>query len=172
MAARQIALAGAAVLRAAARPVLEVDESVARLLDDLRDTMRGAGGVGLAAPQIGILRRAIVVDDGRGAWELVNPAIAAQSGESVARESCLSLPGRRFWVRRFAEVFVTGRDRRGRPVEREARGLLARRLQHEIDHLNGVLLSDRAETERPECGEEMEPWNGRACSLWVLPLLP
>lgn len=143
MGARAIKCLGAAVLRRPARPVSQFDAALSALLDDLTATMQAAEGVGLAANQIGILRRAIVVLGDEGVVELVNPVLQESSGERVGVERCLSLPGRRLWIRRAARVVVTGQDRFGQMVRIEAVDRLARCLQHEMDHLDGRLIVDR-----------------------------
>lgn len=112
-------------------------------LRDMAETMYKENGVGLAAPQIGIKRRMVVVDVGDGLMEFINPDIVRAEGESLDVEGCLSVPGRRGKVLRAEKITVRAQDRAGRPFEMEADGLLARCLQHEIDHLNGVLYVDK-----------------------------
>jgi methionyl-tRNA formyltransferase len=132
------------VLRKVAKPVRKVNRQVRELLDDMLATMRRARGVGLAAPQVGISRRVVVVDVGEGPIELVNPEIVHAEGSETAVEGCLSVPGLVGEVPRYRKVTVSGLNRYGRRIWVEAEGLLARALQHEIDHLNGVLFLDRA----------------------------
>jgi peptide deformylase len=137
---------GAPILRSKAAPVRTFDESLARLADDLHETMDAAPGVGLAAPQVGKLVRLVVFRAGeegeRGT--LVNPEIAWSSDEKVElEEGCLSIPGQYFPVSRPAAVRVRAQELAGGAVEREVDGLLARIFQHEIDHLDGVLFIDR-----------------------------
>lgn len=132
------------VLRKVAKPVRRVNRQVRDLLDDMLEAMRRARGVGLAAPQLGISRRVIVVDVGDGPVELINPEIVHVEGSETAVEGCLSVPGLVGDVPRYRKVRVSGLNRHGRQVWVEAEGLLARALQHEIDHLNGVLFLDRA----------------------------
>ncbi|MCL6446960.1 MAG: peptide deformylase [Armatimonadetes bacterium] len=132
------------VLREKAKPIAKINESVHKLLDDLRDTMYSNKGVGLAAPQIGVLKRAIVVDAGEGLIELVNPEILEASGKETDLEGCLSIPGVLGEVERAAGVVVQGLDREGREIKVQANGFCARALQHEIDHLDGILFIDRA----------------------------
>lgn len=132
------------VLREKAKPIAKINESVHKLLDDLRDTMYSNKGVGLAAPQIGVLKRAIVVDAGEGLIELINPEILEASGKEADLEGCLSIPGVLGEVERAASVVVQGLDREGREIEVQANGFCARALQHEIDHLDGILFIDRA----------------------------
>jgi len=132
------------ILREMARPVKSVTPQVIRLLDDLIETMRHADGVGLAAPQVGISRRLAVVDVGDGLVDLINPEILEATGEEVGVEGCLSIPGVYGEVRRAARVRVRTWTRTGESVEFEAEGLKARAIQHEIDHLDGILFIDRA----------------------------
>lgn len=136
----------AEVLRRRAEPVGRVTRSIAALIDDMLATMYDAQGVGLAAPQIGVSRRVIVVDIGDGPLALVNPEVVRRSAETeTAFEGCLSIPDLIGEVPRAQSIYVTGLDRRGRKVWVEAEGYLARAIQHEIDHLDGILFLDRAE---------------------------
>lgn len=135
----------AAVLRRRARPVGKVTADVKRLIDLMLVTLRAANGLGLAAPQVGEGRRVLVADvDGR-IIVLIDPVIDAREGEEIATEACLSIPGVIGPVRRSTSVTVRGKNRRGRGVTLHAEGLLARVLQHEIDHLDGILFLDRVE---------------------------
>ncbi|MBI4409390.1 MAG: peptide deformylase [Gemmatimonadetes bacterium] len=147
MAALQIRLLGDPALRRKAQPVTAVDDEIRRLMDDLLETMYAADGVGLAAPQVGVSGRVFVVDLRDPAvppFGLVNPVVLEQSQETDrGEEGCLSIPGLREIVERPARVVVEGLDREGLPRRIEADGLLARVLQHEIDHLDGVLFIDR-----------------------------
>lgn len=136
---------GDPVLRRKARPVRNVNRAIRDLLDRMLATMYAADGVGLAAPQVGVSKRVIVVDVGAGPVELVNPEITYSEGEELGTEGCLSVPGKAGEVKRAARVRVTGLDRDGRRVWHDADGLFARALQHEVDHLDGVLFIDRAE---------------------------
>ena len=131
------------ILRKHARRVDKFDKRLSVLLDDMADTMYEADGVGLAAPQVGILKRCVVIDVGEGLIELVNPEILWAEGEVVDVEGCLSVPGRRCTVARPEKVRVHAQDRRGRHIEVEGEGLLARCLCHELDHLDGVLYVDK-----------------------------
>lgn len=131
------------ILRKHARQVVKFDRRLAVLLDDMADTMYEADGVGLAAPQVGVLKRAVVIDVGEGLIELVNPQIVWQEGEVVGAEGCLSVPGRRGTVARPEKVRVAAQDRKGNAVEVEGEGLLAVCLCHEIDHLDGILYVDK-----------------------------
>ena len=149
MALREIRIMGDKVLRERARPVETVTEETHRLVRDMFDTMYDAGGIGLAAPQVGVSQRVLVVDvaEEEGVQHrhaLVNP-VAAERGGTIEKavEGCLSIPGIEELVPRPARVVVEGSDTEGAPVRIEADGLLARALQHEIDHLDGVLFLDR-----------------------------
>lgn len=135
------------VLHKVAKEVTKITPNVQKILTDMADTMYDAEGVGLAAPQIGILKRIIVVDvgDEHGLIELINPEIMSKEGEQFGPEGCLSIPGYRGDVRRAMTVTVKGLDRNGKEVTYTGSELLARAFQHEIDHLNGVLYTDVAE---------------------------
>jgi len=145
MAIYQIVKKGDEVLRQKAKEVKEVNDSIRRLLDNMRDTMYDANGAGLAAPQIGISKRVIVVDPGDELLELVNPEIISGEGEETDLEGCLSIPGYTGEVTRMFKVTVKALDRQGQKVELTREGLAARALQHEIDHLDGILFIDKAE---------------------------
>jgi len=143
---RRIRLLGDPVLREVAEPVDRVDEEVRVLIDDLMDTMYEADGIGLAATQVGVPIRVLVYEvrepeDVRGA--LINPRIVETSGRQKEEEGCLSIPDLREIVQRAGRVVVEGLDADGEKVRIEAEGLLSRCLQHEIDHLDGVLFIDR-----------------------------
>lgn len=160
MALRIIVLEPDEVLHQVAKEVKKITPNVQKLLTDMAETMYKAEGVGLAAPQIGILKRVIVVDvgDEHGLIELINPEIVSKEGEQFGPEGCLSIPGYRGDVRRAQTVTVKGLDRDGNEVTYTGSDLLARAFQHEIDHLNGVLYTDIAERVyeiTPE-GEEKE----------------
>ncbi|TBL78334.1 peptide deformylase [Paenibacillus thalictri] len=135
------------VLREKAKPVTKLNASIHKLLKDMADTMYDAQGVGLAAPQIGILKRVIVMDvgDEHGLIEMINPEVVSQEGEQFGPEGCLSIPGMSGDVRRAAKVTAKGLDRDGNEIVIEGTELLARCILHEIDHLNGVLFTDLAE---------------------------
>jgi peptide deformylase len=137
-----------AVLRQKAKRVREIDSSIQRLIDDMLDTMRHVSGVGLAAPQVGVPLRVIVIqlDEDQEPLILINPEVVKRSGERVVEEGCLSIPGYRGEVKRSLSVTVKGRDRRGKEVRVKATDLLAQALEHELDHLNGVLYVDRLES--------------------------
>ena len=143
MAIRNIVKDGDPVLRKICRSVISFDEKLATLIDDMLDTMYEANGVGLAAPQVGILRRICVIDVGEGPIELVNPAIISTEGEQIGDEGCLSIPGQSGLVKRPMKVTVKAQDRNGKTFEISGEGLLARAFCHEIDHLNGILYKDK-----------------------------
>lgn len=146
MAVLPIRTFGDPALRQRAREVEKVSRAHRQLIKDMVETMREAPGVGLAGPQIGVLERVFVyeVEDDLGA--LFNPRLVERSDEKVSEEEgCLSLPGLAYDVERSLTVTVEGLDEKGRPVRIEAKGLLARVFQHEIDHLDGVLFVDRLE---------------------------
>ena len=147
MALREILNFGDEVLRKKCRPVTNFDERLAALLDDLTETLLASDGVGLAAPQIGILRRVAVVNvrDDRGTIELVNPEIIEETGNQTGNEGCLSAPGEFCEVKRPYEVKVKAFDRQGKEFTITGRELCARALCHEIDHLDGILFIDRVE---------------------------
>jgi peptide deformylase len=136
------------ILLEKALPIRDFDSELRKLIDDMIETMYAAPGVGLAANQVGISKQVIVIDvagkdERSNLIELVNPRIAEASGETEVEEGCLSVPGYTTIVKRFEKVKVAGLDGTGKPVEVEAEGLLAKALQHEIDHINGVLFIDR-----------------------------
>ena len=134
-------------LRQKAKPVTTGTPEIARTIQDMVETMYQQVGIGLAAPQVGIPLRLVVMDDGkRGTRALLNPRIAERGGAVVAEEGCLSLPGIFAQVERSEWVRVEALDADGQPVTFEARGMLARVVQHEIDHLDGVLFIDRLPT--------------------------
>lgn len=147
MALRIIVIEPDEVLHQMAKEVKKITPNIGKLLTDMAETMYDAEGVGLAAPQIGILKRVIVIDvgDEHGLIELINPEIIASEGEQFGSEGCLSIPNYRGDVRRAQTVTVKGLDRNGKEVTYTGSDLLARAFQHEIDHLNGVLYTDLAE---------------------------
>jgi peptide deformylase len=136
------------VLRERALEVTKFNANLHKLLDDLAETMYDADGVGLAAPQVGILKRVIVVDvgDEHELIEMVNPEIVSAEGEQLGPEGCLSIPGLQGDVRRSNRIVIRGQDRDGKPIQYEASEFLSRAFQHEVDHLNGVLFIDTAES--------------------------
>lgn len=138
------------LLREKSKKVPKITANILKLLDNMAETMYDAKGVGLAAPQVGVLKRVIVVDVGEGIIELINPEIIAGSGEEVDIEGCLSCPGLLGDVKRWAKVKVKGLNREGEEVIVEGEGFLARALQHEMDHLEGILFLDKAENLRKQ----------------------
>lgn len=147
MAIRNVITEPDEVLRKTARPVEKFDEKLSQLIDDMFDTMYQKDGVGLAAPQIGILRRICVIDIGEGPIELVNPEIIKISGKQNETEGCLSCPGKWGVTERPKKVKVRAYNRNGQQYEITGTDLLARALCHEIDHLDGVLFLDRVISE-------------------------
>ena len=149
---------GDPLLRAVSHPVTKFDLRLQMIARDMGETMYAADGIGLAAPQIGLMRRLIVIDvyDEQGLRVFVNPQIIKSEGDVAMEEGCLSIPGRRGCVKRPEKVTVTYQDIKGRPQEIQADGILARALQHEIDHLNGVLYVDLMEYEVFEEDDEEE----------------
>lgn len=151
---RKIVELGDEALRKTCKRMEKFDLRLWLLLRDMKETMNKADGVGLAAPQVGILRRVVVIDVGEGLIELVNPEIIETSGEQAGPEGCLSIPGRRGYVVRPNKVKVKAQDRNGKHFEIEGEGLLARALCHEIDHLDGKLYIDVMDHEIFEDDEE------------------
>lgn len=161
MAIRMIVKEPDPILRKISKPVPKITPNIHKLLDNMADTMYDAHGVGLAAPQIGVPKRVIIVDtaeEEQELIELINPEIVKSSGEQLGPEGCLSIPGINGDVKRFEKVTVKGLDRDGHEVTIKAEGFLARVFQHEIDHLNGILFTDIAESiyerEMPTHAEE------------------
>jgi len=147
MAVHPIVLYPDPLLRHKAKRVTHIDEAIARLIDDMVDTMHDVGGVGLAAPQIGVpLRVAVIEFLDEETIVLVNPQIVKRSGERLVEEGCLSIPGYRGEIKRSAKVTVKGLDRHGREIRIKGEEFLAEALEHEIDHLNGVLYIDHLES--------------------------
>lgn len=144
MAIYQILKIGDPFLKKMSKEVTKFDERINRLINNMIDTMRAHDGVGLAAPQIGISKRVIVVDDGNGLIKIINPEIVKCNGEAVDKEGCLSVPNRIGQVKRFTSVIVNGFDINKNFITIKAKDLLARILQHEIDHLNGILFIEKA----------------------------
>jgi peptide deformylase len=148
MAVRAVRLYGDPVLRQRAAEVKEFDGTLASLLDEMRETMKAYNGVGLAANQVGVLQRVLIVDvpreDGpRQRYVLINPVIEKRSGSIKGEEGCLSIPGIWEEVMRAKKITVRAVDEHGKPLEIEAEDYLARAIQHEVDHLDGVLFVDR-----------------------------
>lgn len=145
MAVYPIRKIGDPVLRARANEVTEVNDQIRKLIDDMFDTMYDAPGLGLAAPQIGISKRIIVIDVDDHPIALINPEMVECKGTQMGEEGCLSVPGDRADIQRSAFVRVRGLDRNGNEIELTGEELLARALQHEIDHLEGILFVDKME---------------------------
>ena len=143
MALRTIRVQGDPVLEKVCREITEVTPKIQTLASDMLETMYDACGVGLAAPQVSILKRVVVIDVGEGLLELVNPEIIATSGEQIDAEGCLSVPGEDGEVKRPYVVRVRAQDRHGNTFEIEGEELLARAFCHEIDHLDGILYVDK-----------------------------
>ena len=145
MAIRQIRFKNDSILRKKSKEVEVIDEKILMLLDDMKDTMYKSEGVGLAAPQVGILKRVIVLDDGNGLIECINPVIISAKGKQYGSEGCLSVPGVKGNVERPKKVVVRAFDRDGQEIEYTAKDFLARIFCHEIDHLDGILYTDKAD---------------------------
>ena len=134
------------VLKEIAKPIVKIDKNIKTLLDNMATTMYEENGVGLAAPQVGVSVRVVVIDAGNGLIEIINPEITNMEGTACDTEGCLSIPGIFGEVERAAKVTVEFLDRKGKKKKINAEGLLARAFQHEIDHLDGILFIDRAKT--------------------------
>lgn len=154
MSVLEIRKAGEKVLKEKSLPAAKIDRKIKQLLDDMVKTMYAADGVGLAAPQVGVSLRIVVIDVGDGLIELINPIITETEGLESGTEGCLSVPGVYGDVERFAKVTVEALDRAGKKIQISGSGLLARALQHEIDHLEGVLFIERAKTIYKSQGQE------------------
>jgi peptide deformylase len=144
---REIVIWPDPILKETAKPVERVDDSIRRLLDDMAETMYAADGVGLAAPQVAVLKRVLVIDtsprqEGQQLIHFVNPEIVKAEGSTTYTEGCLSIPGEAEEVERAAKVWVRAQDYRGKPFELECDGLLSIAVQHECDHLQGTLFVD------------------------------
>ena len=141
------------------KPVVNFDARLHKLLDDMRETLEDSGGVGLAAPQIGILRRVVLVDNGEEILELVNPTMVETDGEQVGAEGCLSVPGKYGLVKRPYYAKVRAQDRDGNWYEAEGEELTARCFCHELDHLDGIIYTEVMErylTDEELCYDEEE----------------
>ena len=156
MAIRQVRTIGDDILRKECKPVKEITPRIAELIEDMFETMYEANGVGLAAPQVGILKRAVVIDIGEGLVELLNPVILETSGSQTDEEGCLSLPGRWGIVTRPYTVRVRAQDRDGATFEVEDEDITARCFCHEIEHLDGHLFSEHCD--RLLTDEELEQY--------------
>ena len=144
MAIRNVVQVGDEVLRQKCFGVEHFDESLFKLLDDMKDTVKKEKGAGLAAPQVGVLRRVAVVDVEEGYFEFINPVITAQKGEQTGWEGCLSVRGKSGVVSRPMKVTLAYQDRAGEKHVLKAKGFFARAICHELDHLDGVLYIDKA----------------------------
>ena len=145
MALRQIRIQGDAVLEKKCRDITEMTPRIKELIEDMLDTMYDACGVGLAGPQVGVLKRVCVIDVGEGPIVLVNPVIVSADGEQTGDEGCLSLPGKAGQVTRPNHVVVRALDENMEERELEGEGLLARAFCHEIDHLDGHMYTEKVE---------------------------
>ena len=147
MAIYQIVTIGDDILRERAKEVTKFDERIYKLLNNMMETMMKEDGVGLAAPQIGVSKRVIIAykEDVDKVIEIINPEITSASGEQIGEEGCLSVPGKVGSVKRANNIVVTGQNADGQTIEYHATGMFARILQHEIDHLNGILFVDKIE---------------------------
>ncbi len=130
-------------LRKKSRPVEQITDRTKMLLDDMVETMRHANGCGLAAVQVGVLRRIVVIETEEGLFELINPRIIAKAGEQISEEGCLSVPGEWGMTRRPMHVTARALNRDGEEIEIIASGLLAKAICHELDHLDGILYTDK-----------------------------
>ena len=154
MALRNIVQEPNETLRKKCRKVEQITDRILQLLDDMKETLAKADGVGLAAPQVGVLRRVVVINIGEGPMELINPEILETSGEQTGEEGCLSVAGRWGVVTRPNYVKVKAMDRQGKECIYEGEGLLARAFCHEIDHLDGRLFIDIMKEEIMEDADE------------------
>ena len=146
MAILEVKKAGDSILKRVCSPVEKIDKTVKRLLDNMAETMYHENGVGLAAPQVGEGVRVVVIDVGEGIIELINPIIIEKEGKKIDAEGCLSIPNIFGEVERYDKVVVEALNRRGKKVRIEATGLLSTAMQHEIDHLEGILFIDKAKS--------------------------
>ena len=165
MALRQILTDEDPALHKKCREVTEVNERIRTLIDDLTETMYHANGVGLAAPQVGVLRRVAVVDAGTGLYQLVNPVIVEQSGSACGMEACLSIPEKQGYVLRPERVVIEALDRDGEKIRVEAQGYLAVALCHERDHLDGIVFTDKVISPTEEQIAEAERRSREAMEL-------
>lgn len=159
MALLEILLDTHPILRKQSKAVKKFDAELKQLAGDMAETMKAAPGIGLAAPQVGVSRRLIVICDAEkehAVYAVANPKIVKRDGERISAEGCLSVPKLIGDVKRALKISVRGKDLDGKPFFQEAEGLLARVYQHEIDHLNGILILDRAEPGSIRPAEEEE----------------
>ena len=143
MALMNIRKIGDPVLRSKAKDVDNINQKTINLIENMTDTMYEADGIGLAAPQVGVLQRIFIVDVGEGLIEIINPKIIEENGKSIMEEGCLSIPEETGSVVRAKEIVMEGYNKKGEKIKIEADGLLARALQHEYDHLEGDLFTDK-----------------------------
>ena len=158
MALREIRVQGDPVLGKACKPITEVTPKITDLIDDMIETMYEANGVGLAAPQVGILKRLVVIDVGEGPIVMINPTIVSTDGEQTGSEGCLSVPGKAGQVTRPNHVVARFFDEEMNECEVEGTELLARAICHELDHLDGHLYVERVEGELVDVNEEDEEY--------------
>lgn len=158
MALRKILTVDDPALHKVCRPVTKIDKKLCDLLDDMKETLVEANGVGLAAPQVGILRRVVVIDTGEELVELINPEVIETSGEQDGMEGCLSVPGEYWMVKRPNFATVRATDREGNEFELSGEGLIARCICHECDHLDGHIYTEIAY--RKLTDEELEEMHG------------
>lgn len=156
MALREIRIQGDPVLEKVCKPVKDMTPRLKELVDDMLETMYNANGVGLAAPQVGVLRRIVVIDVGEGPYVLVNPEIVESDGEQTGQEGCLSVPDMYGIVTRPMHVKAKALDKDMKPYEIEAEGLFARAICHELDHLDGKMYTELVEDGLHTYGEEDE----------------
>lgn len=149
-----IVLEGEEVLRQVAAPVPKISKKTQKLVKDMIDTMYAADGAGLAAPQVGVSQRIFVVDVGDGPVVMINPRILSQSGEEIDVEGCLSIPGYAGYVKRALDLTIEGYDEKGKFYRLDAHGFFARAIQHEMDHLDGILFTDKTIELETTDGEE------------------
>ncbi|MGM0436832.1 MAG: peptide deformylase [Bacillota bacterium] len=143
MALMNIRKIGDPVLRSKTKEVKNINQKTIDLIENMTDTMYEADGIGLAAPQVGVLQRLFIVDVGNGLREVINPKIIEKNGQSIMEEGCLSIPDETGAVVRAKEIVMEGYNKKGEKIKIEADGLLARALQHEYDHLEGNLFTDK-----------------------------
>lgn len=144
----EIRIYGDPLLRKKSKKVVDVDNSIKTLINDMIKTMYNNNGIGLSAPQVGVLKRIIIVNIADGLIVLINPKILSKSGKQIGQEGCLSIPGIYLDVKRAQDILVEGLDKEGVYIQIKATGLFARALQHEIDHLNGVLITEQVPQKR------------------------
>lgn len=147
MALREIRILGDEILRKKSRKVSEIDDKILELIEDMKDTMIKYDGVGIAAPQVGVLKRIVVVMEGKKMVTLINPVIVSREGEEVDVEGCLSVKKRTVKVKRPKKIEVEALNEKGEEIKFTAENFYAREICHELDHLDGILIVDREECE-------------------------